>query len=52
MRIECDHCVYYKLIYEQLLIIVLYVDVMLIGNSKEMIKELKAQLSSGLDMKD
>ena len=52
VRSEEDHCVYIKIIDDQILIIILYVDDMFIGNNKVMIKELKAQLSSTFEMKD
>ena len=52
-RSEEDHYVYYKLIDDRLLIIVLYVDdMLLIGNDRNIIKEVKSQLSSKFDMKD
>jgi hypothetical protein len=52
VRSEEDHYVYIKLIDDQILIIILYVDDMLfIGNNKVMIKELKAQLSNIFEMK-
>ena len=42
-RSKSDHCVYYKVEGDQILIIALYVDDMLcIANSKEMISELKS----------
>ena len=53
VRSDEDHCVYFKVIDDKILIIVLYVDDMLfIGNNKEMIRELKTQLSGTFDMKD
>jgi len=53
VRSEEDNYVYLKIIDDQVLIIVLYVDDMLfIGNNKEMIRELKRQLSKSFDMKD
>jgi hypothetical protein len=52
-RAKSDHCVYYKAEGDRKLIIALYVDDMLfIGNSKEMISELKSQLSLKFEMKD
>ena len=48
-----DHCVYFKLIGDCVIYLVLYVDDMfLIGNDKEIIQYLKTQLSSKFDMKD
>jgi hypothetical protein len=45
--------VYYKLIDDRLIYFVLYVDAMLlIGNDKEIIQDVKNQLSSKFDMKD
>jgi hypothetical protein len=42
-----DHCVYLKLIGDQLIYLVLYVDdMLLIGNNKEIIQDVKTQLSS------
>lgn len=53
IRSEEDHCVYFKLIDDQLLIIALYVDDMLFtGNDKGMIMEFKSQLSDTFNMKD
>jgi hypothetical protein len=47
------HCVYFKLIGDNLIYLVLYVDEMLlIGNNKEIIQDVKTQLSSKFDMKD
>jgi hypothetical protein len=52
-RIKEDHCVYFKLIVDHLIYLVLYVDDMiLIGNNKEIIQDVKTQLSSKFDMKD
>jgi hypothetical protein len=52
-RRKYDHCVYLKLIGDHLIYLVLYVDGMfLIGNNKEIIKDVKSQLSSKFDMKD
>ena len=51
-RSKVDHCVYFKLIGD-LVIYVLYVDdMLLIGNDKEIIQDLKNHLSSKFDMKD
>jgi hypothetical protein len=45
--------VYFKLIGDHLIYLVLYVDDMLpIGNNKEIIHDVKTQLSSKFDMKD
>jgi hypothetical protein len=45
--------VYFKLIGEHLIYLVLYVDgMLLIGNNKHIIQDGKAQLSSKFDMKD
>jgi len=53
VRSKLDHCVYYKIEKGHLLIISLYVDDMLfIGNGKDMILELKSQLSAQFEMKD
>jgi hypothetical protein len=52
-RSKEDHCVYSKLIGDHLIYLVLYVDdVLLIGNNKEIIQDVKTQLSSKFDMKD
>jgi hypothetical protein len=48
-----DHCVYFKLIGDHLIYLVLYVDdMLLIGNNKEIIQDVKTQFSSKFDMKD
>ena len=48
-----DHCVYSKQIGDHVTNIVLYVDdMLLIGNNKYVIREVKSQLSSKFDMKD
>ena len=48
-----DHCVYLKLIGDRVIYLVLYVDdMLLIGNDKENIQDLKTQLFSKFDMKD
>jgi hypothetical protein len=48
-----DHCVYFKLIGDHLIYLVMYVDdMLLIGNNKEIIQDVKTQLSSKFDMKD
>jgi hypothetical protein len=52
-RSKEDHCVYFKLIGDHLIYLVLYVDDMfLIGNNKEIIQDVKTQLSSKFYMKD
>jgi hypothetical protein len=52
-RSKEDHCVYSKLIGDHLIYLVLYVDdMLLIGNKKEIIQDVKTQLSSKFDMKD
>ena len=53
MRSKVEHSVYSKQIGDHFINIVLYVDDMLIiGNKKDVIKEVKSQLSSKFDMKD
>jgi hypothetical protein len=45
--------VYFKLIGDNFISLVLYVDdMLLIGNNKEIIQDVKTQLSSKFDMKD
>eukprot|EP00253_Pinus_taeda_P033780 PITA_33780 len=52
-RSKVDHCVYFKLIGDGVIYLVLYVeDMLLVGNDKEIIQDLKTQLSSKFDMKD
>jgi hypothetical protein len=52
-RRKKDHCVYFKLIGDHLIYLVLYVDdMLLIGNNKEIIQDVKTQLSSKFEMKD
>jgi len=52
-RSKVDHCVYFKLIGDYVIYLVLYVDdMLLVGNDKEIIQDLKTQLSSKFDMKD
>jgi len=47
------HCVYFKSIGDRVIYLVLYVDdILLNGNDKEIIQDLKTQLSSKFDMKD
>ena len=48
-----DHYVYFKLIGDLAIYLVLYVDdMLLIGSEKEIIQDLKSQLSSKFYMKD
>ena len=52
-RSKEDHFVYFKLIGDCVIYLVLYVDdMLLIGNDKEIIQDLKTQLFSKFDMKD
>lgn len=52
-RSKADHYVYFKLIRDHFIYLVLYVDDMfLVGNDKEIIQDLNTQLSSKFDMKD
>eukprot|EP00253_Pinus_taeda_P016938 PITA_16938 len=52
-RSKADHCVYFKVIGDRVIYLVLYVDdMLLVGNDKEIIQDLKTQLSSKFDMKD
>ena len=52
-RRKVDHYVYFKLISDHLIYLVLYVDdTLLVGNDKEIIQDLKTKLSSKFDMKD
>eukprot|EP00253_Pinus_taeda_P031769 PITA_31769 len=52
-RSKVDHCVYFKLICDRVIYLVLYVDdMLLVGNDKEINQYLKTQLSSKFDMKD
>eukprot|EP00253_Pinus_taeda_P004816 PITA_04816 len=51
-RSKANHCVYFKLIGDRVIYLVLYVDdMLLVGNDKEIIQDLKTQLSSKFDMK-
>eukprot|EP00253_Pinus_taeda_P008606 PITA_08606 len=51
-RSKADHCGYFKLICDRVIYLVLYVDdMLLVGNDKEIIQDLKTQLSSKFDMK-
>jgi hypothetical protein len=53
IRSKACHCVYFKLIGEHIIYLVLDVDdMLLIGNEKEIIQDVKTQLSSKFDMKD
>jgi hypothetical protein len=47
-----DQCVYFKLIGDHLIYLVLYVDDVFIGNNKDIIKDVKTYSSSKFDMKD
>ena len=52
-RSKADHYVYFKLIGDRIIYLVLYVDdMLLVGSDKEIIQDLKTQLSSKFDMKD
>ena len=52
-RSKEDHCVYFKLIGDHLIYLVFYVDdMLLIGKNKEIIQDVKTDLSSKFDMKD
>ena len=52
-RSKADHYVYFKLIGDRVIYLVLYVDdMLLVGNDKEIIQDLNTQLSSKFDMKD
>ena len=52
MRSKAYHCVYSKHVGDHFINIVLYVnDMLLIGNNKDVIKEVKSQLSSKFHMK-
>ena len=52
-RSKADHYVYFKLIGDRVIYLILYVDDMLLaGNDKEIIQDLKTQLSFKFDMKD
>eukprot|EP00253_Pinus_taeda_P026593 PITA_26593 len=52
-RSKADHCVYFKLIADRVIYLVLYVDdMLLVGNDKEIIEYLKTELSSKFDTKD
>ena len=50
---KVDHSVYFKLIGYCVIYLVLYADdMLLVGNDKEIVQDLKTQLSSKFDMKD
>eukprot|EP00253_Pinus_taeda_P034964 PITA_34964 len=52
-RSKADHCVYFKLIGDCVIYLVLYVDdMLLVGDDKEIIEDLKTQLSSKFNMTD
>eukprot|EP00253_Pinus_taeda_P031197 PITA_31197 len=52
-RSKADHCVYFKVIGDRVIYLVLYVDnMLLVGNDQEIIEDLKTQLSSKFGMKD
>jgi len=52
IRRKDDHCVYFKLVGDHIIDLILYVDdMLLIGNGKEIIRDVKTQLSSKFDMK-
>eukprot|EP00253_Pinus_taeda_P006519 PITA_06519 len=52
-RSKEDHCVYFQLIGDHVIYLVLYEDdMLLVGNGKEIIQDLKTQLSSKFNMKD
>ena len=52
-RRKVDHCVYLRLVGDHVIYLVSYVDdMLLIGNDKEIIKEVKTKLSSKIDIKN
>eukprot|EP00253_Pinus_taeda_P026472 PITA_26472 len=52
-KTKVGHCVYFKLIGDYVIYLVLYVDdMLLVGNDKEIMQDLKTHLSSKFDMKD
>ena len=52
-RSKANHCVYFKLIGDHVIYLVLYVDdMLLVGNEKKIIQDLKAHFSSKFDMQD
>jgi hypothetical protein len=53
IRRKDNHCVYFKLVGDRLIYLVLYVeDMLLIRNVKEIIQDVKTQLPSKFGMKD
>jgi len=51
-KIKANHCVYFELIGDYVIYLVMYVDdMLLIGNVIEIIQDLKTQLCSKFDMK-
>ena len=53
IMIEEDHCVYTKRSLDKFIIMWLYVDdILIVGNNKEYVKEIKGWLSSNFEMKD
>jgi hypothetical protein len=53
IRSKVNHCVYFKLIGDHIIYLVLYVDdMLLIGNDKKIIQDVKTQFSSKFHMKD
>ena len=53
LRSKPNHYVYSKQVGDEFINIIMYVDdMLLIGNNKDVIKEVKSQLSSKFDMKD
>ncbi|WP_044909347.1 reverse transcriptase domain-containing protein, partial [[Clostridium] innocuum] len=53
VRLKSDHCVYFRVENDRLLIVALYVDDMLLfGKGKGMISDFKSQLSAQFEMKD
>ena len=52
-RSKADHCVYFKLIGDCVIYLVLYADdMLLVGNDREIIQKLKTQLFSKFGMKE
>jgi len=52
IKSKADHYVYFKLIGDHVIYLVLYVDdMLLVGNDKEIIQDLNTQLSSKFDLK-
>ena len=52
-RSKVDHCMYFKLVGDHLIYLVLYVDdIFMIGNDKYIIQNVKNQLSREFEMKD